>query len=367
MIGAWRRWAFTPADTAPMAALRIACGILVLGWTASLLPDAQPFLGAGGVAPAAVNNGAGWWTLPVNPYADCALLALAALAMTLGWRSRASSAVVALLRIVLQRQDVWVLDSGDQLLRELCIYVALMPSGETWSLDARRRPSQPRAPWALRLLQVQISIVYLFALMSKLHGDTWQNGSAVGIILQVGDMQRLTLPHAIANSVLAAALLTYGTLVTEAFLILGLWHPKTRWWAMGAGTAMHLGIEATLLTGWFSLTIIACYLAFVPPATLRKAAGRCLGWLPGMRESRLEGVGVPATTAYQPDGHDHETGAPLFVRRRRTGDRGRGEHGGGGERHPQGGGAARGERGDDGGRYSQAESGGQLKSRQRTS
>src|SRR5262249_1769318 len=66
------------------------------------------------------------------------------------------------------------------------------------------------------------------------------------------------------------------------------WHPKTRWWAMGAGTAMHLGIEATLLTGWFSLTIISCYLAFVPASTLRKAVGRCLGWVPG-RDKYQEG------------------------------------------------------------------------------
>jgi hypothetical protein len=317
-----------------MAALRIACGLLVLGWTVSLLPDAQAFLGAGGIAAAPVRNGAGWWALPVNPYGDCALLAIAALAMTLGWRSRTSSAVVAFLMIVVQRRDIFVLDSGDQLLRELCIYVALMPSGETWSLDARHRPAQLRAPWALRLLQVQISIVYLFALMSKLHGDDWENGSAVGIILQVGDLQRLLLPHAIASSVLVAALLTYGTLITEGFLIVGLWHPKTRWWAMGAGIAMHLGIEATLLTGWFSLTIIACYLAFVPAATLRKAVGWCLAWLPGHR------------------------GQP--------GDRGRGEQGGGGQGEPEGGGAVGGERGDDGGRDSQAETGGQLKPGQRT-
>jgi hypothetical protein len=273
-----------------MAALRVACGILVLGWVASLLPDAQAFLGAGGIAPAVAGNGAepGWWTLPVSPYADCAVLALAALSMTLGWRSRTSSAVVAFLMIVLQRRDIYVLDSGDQLLREMCIYVALMPSGETWSLDARRRPPQLRAPWALRLLQVQVSIVYLFALLSKLRGDDWQNGSAVGIILQIRDLQRLPVPHAIASSVLVAALLTYGTLLTEGFLIAGLWHPKTRWWAMGAGTLMHLGIEATLLIGWFSLTIIFCYLAFVPAATLRNAVGRCLARVPGRRESRRE-------------------------------------------------------------------------------
>jgi hypothetical protein len=297
-----------------MAALRIACGILVLGWTVSLLPDAQTFLGSDGVAPAGVSNGAGWWTLPVSPYVDCALLALAALGTTLGWRTRTSSAVMALLMIVVQRRDIYVLDSGDQLLREMCVYVALMPSGETWSLDARHRSAQLRARWALRLLQVQISIVYLFALMSKLHGDEWQNGSAVGIILQVGDLQRLTVPHAIATSVLAAALLTYGTLIAEGFLIVGLWHPKTRWWAMGAGIAMHLGIEATLLTGWFSLTIISCYLAFVPASTLRKAVGRCLEWVPGRDETPGGGTEVAGSTLAGPPGFERHRLGPCTAR-----------------------------------------------------
>lgn len=273
-----------------MAALRVVCGILVLGWVVSYLPDAQAFLGANGVAPQAVDLGAGWWTLPVSPYADCALLALAALAMTLGWHTRTSSAVVALLLTVVQRQNTYVLDSGDNLMREMCIYVALMPSGETWSLDARHRPAQLRSPWALRLLQVQISILYLFAMMSKLHGDPWQDGSAVGTILQVGDLQRLAVPHVIANSVLVSALLTYGTLITEGFLIVGLWYPKTRWWAMGAGIAMHLGIEATIMVGWFSLTTISCYLAFVPASTLRKAVGRCLARVPGLDEQRVAGL-----------------------------------------------------------------------------
>jgi hypothetical protein len=44
--------------------------------------------------------------------------------------------------------------------------------------------------------------------------------------------------------------------------------------AMAFGVAIHLGIEATLLIGWFSLAVIACYLAFVPPEVLRRVAAR---------------------------------------------------------------------------------------------
>ena len=48
-MNAFRRWAFEPVDTAPMAALRIACGLLVIGWTLSLLPDTQAFLADDGL------------------------------------------------------------------------------------------------------------------------------------------------------------------------------------------------------------------------------------------------------------------------------------------------------------------------------
>jgi hypothetical protein len=270
-----RRWLFDPVDTAPMAALRIACALLTLGWTLSLLPDADTFLGNDGVTSGPVGGTAGWWTVDVShPYAACALLLAAATALLVGWHTRVAAVAVFLGLLVLQRRDVYVLNSGDLLLRELAFYVALMPAGEMWALDARRRDPETRAPWGLRLLQVQVSTVYLFSVVAKLHGTSWQNGTAVGKAVQLEDLQRLVVPQWAATSVTVSALLTYGTLAAEAFLVLGLWFPRTRWKAMAVGVAIHLGIEATLLIGWFSLTIISCYLAFVPAVVLHQVRDR---------------------------------------------------------------------------------------------
>ena len=268
-----RRWLFEPVDTAPMAALRIACGLLVLGWTVSLLPDVGTFLSDDGVTVGRTAWGGGYWTVATgSPWPWVLALLAAAVGLTVGWRTRVMAWLVVILLVVLQRRDVYVLNSGDLLLRELALYVALMPAGEVWSLDARRRgTSGPRAPWGLRLLQLQLSCVYLFSVVAKLHGTSWQNGTAVGKALQLEDLQRLVVPSSVATSVTVSALLTYGTLVVEAFLVVGLWLPRTRWWAMAAGVAIHLGIEATLLIGWFSLTVISCYLAFVPADVLRRA------------------------------------------------------------------------------------------------
>ena len=293
MIARWRAWAFDPVDTAPMAALRIACALLSLGWALSLLPDAQAFLGDDGLTSGPVAGGPGWWIVDIpSLYGGIALLGLAALALLVGWHTRVASVAVAFLLLVLQRRDVYVLNSGDLLLRELAIYVALMPAGECWSLDARRRGSRERAPWGLRLLQLQVSALYLFSVVAKLHGTSWQDGSAVGKAVQLEDLQRLIIPFPVATSVTVSALLTYGTLVVEAFLIVGLWLPPTRWWAMAAGLSVHLGIEATLLIGWFSFAVIACYLAFVPAEVLRRVVGRALP-IPAQRAPAKMGADPP--------------------------------------------------------------------------
>lgn len=276
MIRAWNRWAFDPVDTAPMAALRIAVGLLTIGWALSLLPDARTFLGADGVQRGLPHVDSGAWVVPLGPpYAVLAVLLVAAVALALGWRTRVAAVVVAVLLLAIQRRDPWVLNSGDLLLRELAFFVALMPAGETWSLDARRRgSSNPRAPWALRLVQLQISGLYLFSVWAKVRGHTWNDGTAVGIALQLEDLQRFAVPSSVATSLVVSAVLTYSALAVEASLAVGLWLPRLRYWVMAAGVGLHLGIEASLLIGWFSLAVIASYVVFVPAGDLRQAVLR---------------------------------------------------------------------------------------------
>jgi hypothetical protein len=73
---------------------------------------------------------------------------------------------------------------------------------------------------------------------------------------------------------LVSALLTWSSLAVEASLAFGLWLPRLRYWVMAAGVGLHLGIETSLLIGWFSLAIICSYLAFVPAPHLRAVAER---------------------------------------------------------------------------------------------
>ena len=279
----WSHWAFDPIDTAPMAALRIAVGLLTIGWTLSLLPDAQTFLGSGGVQHGLPHYDSGAWAVQIGPpYLILAVLLAAAVALTLGWRTRVVSVLIWLLLVAIQRRDPWILNSGDLLLRELAFFVMLMPAGETWSLDARRRGVERlRAPWGLRLVQMQVSAIYLFSVWAKVRGTTWNDGTAVGIALQLQDLQRFAVPASVSTSLLVSAILTYSSLAVEASLAFGLWLPRLRYWVMAAGVGLHLGIEASLLIGWFSLAIVSSYVVFVPPEHLRRA----VAWIRSRRRT----------------------------------------------------------------------------------
>ncbi len=314
----WSRWAFDPIDTAPMAALRIAVGLLTIGWTLSLLPDAETFLSSSGVQPDLPYYDRGAWAVELGPpYVVLAVLFAAAVALVVGWRTRVVAVLVFVLLLVIQRRDPWVLNSGDLLLRIMAFFVMLMPAGETWSLDARRRGYERlRAPWALRLLQLQISAVYLFSVWAKVRGSAWNDGTAVGIALQLEDLQRVPVPAA-ATSLLISTLLTYSSLVVEAALAFGLWLPRLRYVVMAAGVGLHLGIELTLLIGWFSLAVIGSYLAFVEPSHLRAAAR----WVQQRRTALMSTVptvkGAGATTSAS-SGQPNKAPAPRVPSAKRT-------------------------------------------------
>ena len=173
--------------------------------------------------------------------------------------------------VSLERRNPFVFNSGDALLRIIAFYLMLAPSGASLSLDRWRRAKNAfwefpeRAPWALRLMQVQLSIAYLSGLWAKLMGPAWNDGTAVSYAVRLEDLARFDLLHALATSAVAVNLLTYGTLATEALVGVLVWNRALRPWVLGLGFALHVGIDLTIRVGFFSYAMFVLYLAFLSP------------------------------------------------------------------------------------------------------
>jgi hypothetical protein len=294
--GAWERFFFTPESTAPLAVFRIAYGVVVTLWTLTQLPHLFVFYGPDGVLPRPLPVGPGQWSVlstfnsvPVLAVVWLATL-LAGVALTAGASPRIAAVVLLVGIIAFTRRDPYVLNSGDILLRVLAVYLIFAPSGESLSWDRWRRDRAhfwefpERAPWAMRMLQVQLSVIYLAAVWAKLQGDVWRNGTALSFALRMTDQLRVPNPGFVAGSPLLVEWLTFGTLLVELSIGLFVWNRRARWWVLGAGFLMHLGIEIFIMVGFFSIGMWVLYLVFLPPKRTERAVLALRDWWRARRQ-----------------------------------------------------------------------------------
>lgn len=279
---AWERFFFTPESTAPLAVFRIAYGVVITMWTLTQLPHLFVFYGPRGVLPTPPPVNVGQWSVLTTFNSVPALAVVwvatlvAALALTVGASPRVAAIVLLVGIIAFTRRDPYVLNSGDILLRVLAVYLIFAPSGDSLSWDRWRRDRARfwefprRAPWAIRMLQVQLSVIYVAAVWAKMQGDVWRNGTAITYALRMSDQLRFPTPEFVAGSPLLVEWLTIATLLTELSIGLCVWNRRARPWVLGAGFLMHLGIEVFIMVGFFSIGMWCLYLVFLPPSATER-------------------------------------------------------------------------------------------------
>lgn len=274
---AWERFWFQPGPTSTLALLRISVGLITLGWTVSLAPDLDAFFGQTGVLPNQPRTSGVWGVLGVFP-SDLAVqllfaaLLVAAIALIIGYHARLAAVVVFVGILSFERRNPFVFNTGDGLLRMLAFFVMLAPGGASLSVDRWRDARDRfwefplRSQWVLRLMQVQLSILYLSAVWDKVRGVTWNDGTAVSYAFRISDITRLPLPDFFTHSALIGNLMTYGTLLVELSVPLLVWNRRLRPWVLLAGASLHLGIEYSIRVGFFSMAMLALYLSWLDPS-----------------------------------------------------------------------------------------------------
>jgi hypothetical protein len=276
-VDAWNHFFFESVSTASLAVFRIAFGLILFFWTLSLLPELDPFFTKTGIYPQQPHYISGAWGLLGTFTSNTAVwifwaaLLIASIAIVLGFFSQAAAVIASLALISFQQRNQWVFNSGDGLIRILAFYLIFAPASASLSVRSLLRkdggfwtfPARP--VWPTRLIQLQFSAIYLFAVWDKVRGITWNNGTAVSIALRITDINRFPVPHFITHSLLISNLLTFGTLVIELSLAILVWNRKLRLWVLLAGLSLHLGIEYSVRVGFFGLAITSMYLLWVPP------------------------------------------------------------------------------------------------------
>jgi hypothetical protein len=277
---AWRTFWFRPEPAYTLGLIRIVFGALTVAWTLSLLPDLDDLFGEHGVAPHQPAVAYQWgvfeiWTSDRALLIGWTVLLVAAIALTVGWHSRLAALAVLLLTLSFEFRDPSVFNSGDNLIRIEALFVAVSPCGAALSLDRRRATgsfwsAQIRAPWVVRLMQIQLSLIYLTTVRIKMSGQAWPNGTAVSYALRLQDMLIIPTPHWFTTNALLMNAATWGTLAVELSIGILVWNRRLRPWVLATGVLMHSTILITIGVGFFVPAMFVLYLAFIPPDTVQR-------------------------------------------------------------------------------------------------
>jgi hypothetical protein len=273
-------WWNEPVRAERLAALRIGlAAVLLLDVLSVYLPAVADFYGAGGLgAPAVFANVPGvrndTWTL-LGGVDDPGVLrtvtvvwAASAGLLLVGLAARACAAVAWALSISFLSLTPYIHTAGDVVRTIVLFYLMLCPCGTVWSLDARlwrRGAAGPVyvAPWPLRLLFVQMVVIYFYNGVFKLAGEGWRAGNVMHYVL--ADPAQTHWSYAqLPLPAWAAQALTWTVLAWEILFPLLVLLPMTRVPALVLGALFHVGIGLFIELGFFCLYMLCLYLPLLP-------------------------------------------------------------------------------------------------------
>jgi hypothetical protein len=163
----------------------------------------------------------------------------------------------------------------DTLMMITSFYLMLSPCGAAYSLDARRRAlkrgtaAEPLIyPWAQRLIQIQVALIYFATAAFKCHGSSWLGGTAIHYVLFNHEVGQFNLEW-LARYPIAINLMTYSALIVEFSLAFLLWFRPSRKWIALVGLGLHTGIVPLVNVPLFGEQMTAMYLLFLGPEELK--------------------------------------------------------------------------------------------------
>jgi hypothetical protein len=139
----------------------------------------------------------------------------------------------------------------------LVVLLLVIASFVPWKRPPDAEPSTPVRSWALRLLLVQLAIMYLWAAVSKLD-PAWLDGRTLGS--QVSGAMRGAITSTVGFKVVAV-----GVIGVELVLAATVWWRRAWFIAAPLGILFHGGILLSELEiGIFAFLMVALYIFIVP-------------------------------------------------------------------------------------------------------
>jgi hypothetical protein len=218
-------------------------------------------------------------------------------ALTIGLFSRISSILAFIITVSYCHRLQGALFGLDQVNGMLALYLMIGPCGAVYSVDhwLKQRKSGEHRPVpsrsgniAIRLIQLHMCIMYLFAGVAKMRGETWWDGSAVWFAVANLEYQSMDLTWLVRWPILISVI-THATVFWETFYPVLIWPRLTRPIFLLMAVLVHGGIALALGMITFGLAMLIGNIAFIPPDLIEAVTRRF-----SKRATQPESVAVPA-------------------------------------------------------------------------
>ena len=242
-----------------------------------------------------------WWSLHLSGALPLEVGGLflahlaVAVALALGWNTRACSLLAYLLTLSLHNRNPFVLDSADRLLLILLFWGNFLPWARYWSLDSRSSGQKSDAVVTTCLggtgYLLQVCQVYLMAAVWKVHPVWLTERSA---LFRTFELQQFTKPlgYWLMSYPSLLQVLTVSTFVLEwlgPLLLLFGANTRVRLGAVVFLALLHIGIGLTMDLELFPLVSLVALVGCLPSWTWSR--------LPSSQEAKEADIRIDWTSA----------------------------------------------------------------------
>lgn len=263
----WDRFLFQSTDYRMWPIFRVLFGVILCIYSAHLYFEAEFFFSSDGVFPAAnalelaklEGHAPSIFFLgddsPGFAQLCFGIFFLQSVLLTIGLFSRIQMIGIFAWLVSSQVRCPIIFEGEDVLFRMLSFFSIFAPLSIRFSLDnflwskisGRQFTVWEGAGWPVRLIQIQMTMIYTSTALEKSVGADWQNGNALYYASRLHDLfGRFPVPGFLFEDLWMLRMMTWTVLFLECLLPILLWIPKTRIWGVLLGFGLHLGIEYSM-------------------------------------------------------------------------------------------------------------------------
>ena len=290
---AWSQLWFQSMTTMPLEIARVGLGAALLVHYSMAIPYLFEFWSDAGFMPLSV----AWpqrepWTFSLFIYFSApwqlaafhAFFLFSCAAFTVGWRTSWVKWIVLIGKISYDGRNPQLAYGVDMVLCALLLIMCFSPVGRAMSLDrvravraAKRKNLKATlppytSPWAgagIRLMQIQMAVIFFYTGVSKIKWEEWRDGDAVWLVFITNDYYNSLILDLFARQYWLSNVVTYATIFIEVAYPFLIWQRRTRPYLLAAAVALHVQFAVFLALIHFSFVMIMGHISFVRPEWLQ--------------------------------------------------------------------------------------------------